>query len=729
MVGESTRSEAEVDDHMPGWNTDTLANAPGAGAVTIVEGSSFCVSAANGDIVPELPHGVFFHDTRLVSRWTLLIDGEPVEPLSSSTPRPYRSVMVGRAGHIPGRADTPLIVERDRRVDGGLREDITLRSYSREPMALRLELVLEADFADIFEVKEGRANRRPRRARQEAPGVVRVDSSRDERLGLAVTAPGAAFAGDRLSFDVILEARGTWSRRIRLAPTTQQDEYAIGGTSDASASSTPARRFLAWQSRIPVPSLEDDAIERVILQSQLDLGSLRIFDPSHPERAVVAAGAPWFMALFGRDSLLTALMSLPVDPTLALGTLRTLADLQGTRVDAASEEQPGRILHEVRLGATTNLALGGGSVYYGTADATPLFVVRPRRARPLGWPARGCRRPHRGRRSGARVDRPLRRPRRRRLRGVRAAQRSRPRQPGVEGLVGRHHLRRRVARSRAHRALRGAGLRVRGVPRPRDDRRVPRRRARWRPNGRSAAADLKREFNERFWLPDRGYFALALDAEKRPVDSCASNMGHCLWTGIVDDDKAGPVAERLLSDQLFTGWGVRTLASDMGAYNPASYHNGSVWPHDNAIVAAGLMRYGFVEEANRIVFGMFEAATRFGGRLPELFCGFERERYPEPVSYPASCSPQAWAAATPFSLLRTTLRFDPSVPTGDVWLAPTSSEYLGDIHLRNVPFAGARISVDAARQGASVVGLPAGLTMHPMPRPVSAEVPVRRNPT
>ena len=713
---------------MPGWNTDTLANTAGAGAITIVEGSSFCVSGANGDIAPELPHGVFFHDTRLVSRWTLLVDGNPVEPLSSSTPRPYRSVMVGRAGHMPGRADTPLIVERDRRVNGGLREEITLRSYSREPMALRVELVLESDFADIFEVKEGRATGRPQRAREESRGAIRVDSPRDEHLGLVVTAPGAAFGGDRLEFDVILEPRGSWTRSIRLAPTTHQDEYSIGADSDASAPSAPARRFLAWQSRIPVPSLEDDAIERVILQSQLDLGSLRIFDPSHPDRAVVAAGAPWFMALFGRDSLLTALMSLPVDPTLALGTLRTLADLQGTRVDAASEEQPGRVLHEVRLGATSNLALGGGSVYYGTVDATPLFVVvlgelarwggLPDDAddliaaadRALEWILRYGDRDGDGFVEYARLNEHglVNQGWKDSWDGITFADGSLARAPialcEVQGYVYAAFLARAAIAS-----FRG------------DDRLA----AEW--EGR--AANLKREFNDRFWLPDRGYFALALDGDKRPVDSCASNMGHCLWTGIVDDDKAGPVAGRLLSRQLFTGWGVRTLASDMGAYNPASYHNGSVWPHDNAIVAAGLMRYGFVEEANRIVSGMFDAAARFGGRLPELFCGFDRERYPEPVSYPASCSPQAWAAATPFSLLRTTLRFEPSVPTGDVWLAPTSSEAFGDIHLRNVPFAGARISVDAVRQGASVVGLPAGLTLHPTPRPASAEVPVRRSPT
>jgi glycogen debranching enzyme len=714
---------------MPGWNADTLAGTAGAGAVTIVEGSAFCVSAANGDIMPEFPHGVFFHDTRLVSRWALLIDGDPVEPLSASTPRPYRSVAVGRAGHIPGRADTPLIVERDRKVDGGLREELTLRSYSREPMALRVELVLESDFADIFEVKEGRSARSPRPARLESPGVVRVDSPRDERLGLVVTAPGADFAGDRLTFDVVLEARGSWSRVIRLAPTTLQDEYPIGGDSDgdgdASAPVGPARRFLAWQSHVPVPDVEDDAIERVILQSQEDLGSLRIFDPAHPDRPVVAAGAPWFMALFGRDSLLTALMSLHVDPELALGTLQTLADLQGIAFDAASEEQPGRILHEVRLGATTNLALGGGSVYYGTADATPLFVVV------LGELARWGGLPDDDGQLIAAADRALEWILRDGDRdgdgfveygrlnehglvnqgwkdswdGITFADGSLARAPialcEVQGYVYAAY----VARAELA-AARGDEDTAAG----------------WY----ERASVLKRKFNQAFWLPEQGYFALALDADKRPVDSCASNMGHCLWSGIVDDDKAAAVAERLLSDQLFSGWGVRTLASDMGAYNPASYHNGSVWPHDNAIVAAGLMRYGFVDEANRIVQGMFDAASRFGGRLPELFCGFERQRYPEPVSYPASCSPQAWAAATPFSLLRTTLRFDPSVPTGDVWLDPTSSAGFGDIHVRNVPFAGTRVSIDVSRRGASVVGLPAGLILHPEPRPIQVPVPVRR---
>lgn len=712
---------------MTGWNMDTLANTAGPGAVTIVEGTSFCVSGPNGDMAPELPHGAFYRDTRVVSKLTLLVDDTPVEPLSSITPHPYRVVMVGRAGHVPGRADTPLIVERDRRIGAGLLETITLRSFSRDPMAFRVEVVIEADFADIFEVKEGRGARRPKRIEPEGPGRSRIRSAHTEDHGLLVMAEGAELVGDRLSFDVVLDARGEWSRTLRVVPADELPDLVAAPDTEEDALTEPARRFLAWQSGSPVSTLEDDAMERVIRRSQEDLGALRIFDPDHPGRPVVAAGVPWFMALFGRDSLLTSLMALPLDPALALGTLQTLAGLQGEREDASSEEQPGRILHEVRLGATTNLALGGRSVYYGTIDATPLFVVvlgelarwggLPDDAddllaaadRALEWVDRFGDRDGDGFVEYARLNEHglVNQGWKDSWDGINFADGSLAEAPialcEVQGYVYDAFL------------ARGMLAKLRG-----DDEAAER----WT----ERATELKRAFNDAFWLPDRGWFAVALDRDKRPVDAATSNMGHCLWSGIVDDDKAAAVAERLLSPEMFSGWGVRTLATDMGAYNPASYHNGSVWPHDNAIVAAGLMRYGFVEEANRIVSGLFEAASYFGGRLPELFCGFDRERYPEPVAYPASCSPQAWAAATPLSLLRTTLRFDPSLPTGEVWVAPTSAETFGDIHLRNVPFAGRRISLDTSRSGTSVAGLPPGVTLHREPIP-SAPVTTRREHT
>ncbi|MFZ0172948.1 MAG: hypothetical protein WAL04_14790, partial [Acidimicrobiales bacterium] len=226
------------------------------------------------------------------------------------------------------------------------------------------------------------------------------------------------------------------------------------------------------------------------------------------------------------------------------------------------------------------------------------------------------------------------------------------------------------------------------------------------------AERLKASFNRQFWLKEHGYFALGLDAEKRPIDSLSSNLGHCLWSGIIDDDKAAQVAERLLAPEMFTGWGIRTLASTMGRYNPVSYHNGSVWPHDSAICAAGLARYGFLAEAAKVSVGLFEAAEAFGGRLPELFCGFDRGAFPFPVPYPASCSPQAWASASPFWLLqKVLLGLEPAVPDGVVACAPSIPESFGRLVVENLLLDGGRLSIEATGDKATVAGLPGSLRL------------------
>jgi glycogen debranching enzyme len=224
------------------------------------------------------------------------------------------------------------------------------------------------------------------------------------------------------------------------------------------------------------------------------------------------------------------------------------------------------------------------------------------------------------------------------------------------------------------------------------------------------AARLKHRFNEQFWLPDKGYYAVALDKDKRPVDACTSNMGQCLWYGIVDEDKVPVVAERLMSPEMFSGWGVRTLASNMGSYNPASYHNGSVWPHDNAVIVAGLMRYGLVSEAQRIATALLEAAEYSDGRLPELFCGFDRAKFGQPVPYPTACSPQAWAATTPIFLVTSLLRYDVYVSQHGLWLDPVLPESFGDLQITNAPTGAGPVIIKAAGTSASVHGLPEGMT-------------------
>jgi glycogen debranching enzyme len=239
------------------------------------------------------------------------------------------------------------------------------------------------------------------------------------------------------------------------------------------------------------------------------------------------------------------------------------------------------------------------------------------------------------------------------------------------------------------------------------------------------AAAFKEEFNKRFWLPEKGYYAVALDKDKRPVDALTSNIGHCLFSGIADQDKAGPVMEHLMSPQMFTGWGIRTLASDMGAYNPVSYHNGSVWPHDTAMVATGLMRYGFVDEAKRVAMGIFDAAEHFDNRLPELFCGFDRGGFPGPVPYPTACSPQAWAAAAPVQLARILLRFDPDFTRKVVHLAPILPDVLGTFRAENVKLAASRVTITASGGHGNMEGLPPGITLLAQPRPPLAYPPGR----
>jgi glycogen debranching enzyme len=232
------------------------------------------------------------------------------------------------------------------------------------------------------------------------------------------------------------------------------------------------------------------------------------------------------------------------------------------------------------------------------------------------------------------------------------------------------------------------------------------------------ASALKKAFNEQFWLPELGWFALALDRDKNPVDACASNMGHCLWSGIVATDRAPLVAEHLLSPAMFTGWGVRTLSSAMAAYDPLSYHNGSVWPHDNAFVVAGLMRYGFVAEAQRIAEALLEAAEHFGGRLPELFCGFDRQEFLEPVPYPTSCSPQAWASAAPIELIRTLLRFHPELTQERLWIDPVFPPAFAPFRVEGVALGAGRVSVEVTSERTLVDGVPSGVELRYEPRPL-----------
>ncbi|MCA1983794.1 amylo-alpha-1,6-glucosidase [Nocardioides nematodiphilus] len=680
-----------------------------ADTVTLLEGTTFCISEQGGDIRASGAQGLFARDTRVLSRWTLTFNGDAPIVLDAQRTEPYRATYLSRIPAAAGQGDsTTMLVVRDRHVGDGMREQITLRNLTSTEASGVLRLGVDADFADLFEVKDGRT--------PTASRIVRVVD--DEGIGLSRTRgvhhPAVHIRADgtpdlspqALSWNLVVPSRGECTVVVHVAPVL--DGVRLTSSHDVGhplGCTKPARRFHEWRHGIPELTSGDAGLSAVLARSVEDLGALRIFDDQHPDRAVVAAGAPWFMALFGRDSILTSWMLLPLDSSMTVGTLQTLADHQGTLTDAVTEEQPGRILHEIRFGLTAvDLTLGGGRVYYGTADATSLFVMLlgelsrwggdpaiigdllPHADRALDWIENA------GDRDGdgfveyqCGTDHGL------------VNQGWKDSWDGISFADGRLPTG-PIALAEVQAYTYAALLARAGLAQAAGDDDAHHM---WSVK----AADLKRRFNEAFWIPDRGWFAVGLDGDKQQIDSLTSNIGHCLWTGIVDNDKAAAVADHLLSPDLFTGWGIRTLASSMARFNPMGYHNGSVWPHDNALCAAGLMRYGFVDHAQRVITGLLAAADDFGHRLPELFSGFDRADFASPVPYPTACSPQAWAAAAPLSFLRTLLRFDPDSPRGQIACAPSVPEQYLPLGVHGIRVDGHRLTIDVTADGWVMEGL------------------------
>src|SRR5947209_331640 len=666
-----------------------------AGTVTLVEGSAFCISGRSGDMHPNLPQGLFFRDTRFLSRLELRVNGQAPEALEAEPLDPFSATFALRTRPRAGRADSPLLLFRHRYVGRGMREDIVIRNYGDEPSYCSLELLFDTDFADLFHVKEGRFDADISPALEPSGDDILFRYQRGlTKRGVRISfSQPVQLAANLATFEVIVPPQESWTVCVQLAPIIDNEEieprHLCGQPVDHA---TPRARLAKWRSQVPAVDTDYPHLKSIVTRSAEDLGALRIFDPDYPERAVVAAGAPWFMTLFGRDSLITSWMALLIDPDLALGVLQTLARFQGSRVDPITDEEPGKILHEMRFGGASSLSLGGGQVYYGTADATPLFVMLlgelrrwglatelvdsllPHADRALDWIEQYGdsdgdgyveyqRSSDRGLANQGWKDS---------WDGVRFQDGRLPRPPiamcEVQAYVYAAYL------ARAYFALEAKDMDAHN-------------------EFRTKAIDLKAAFNRDFWVEKQGWFAMGLDGEKNQIDALASNMDHCLWTGIIDTDKAPIVAERLMARDMFNGWGIRTLSEGAVGYNPLSYHCGSVWPHDNAIIAAGLMRYGFVKKAQRIIRALLEAAAAQGDRLPELFSGLSRTEAPMVVSYPTSCSPQAWSAASPLLFLRTLLRFEPMVPSGKLWLAPAVPRDIGSMEITNVPLVGGRMSV------------------------------------
>jgi glycogen debranching enzyme len=677
---------------------------PTGATLTLVQGRSFVICGAGGDIEDGI-HGVFVGDTRIGSRLVVTVDDRRIECLATTSDEPFHAAFVGRT------EEDSLVLFRDYWVGLGLRCDLRIHNPAPSRRTAIVAIELASDLASLFDVKAIRPVA-PAVAANAEDGSVRFGSPEADRGAVVQVTPSPEVnRGDTLRWQVDVAPHEDWHCCLEWSAVLGGIDVALRHRCGAApAAAEPAAQQSQWRVARPRLSSDIQGLEHIYRRTIEDIGALRIFDVDPPDEPVVAAGAPWFMTLFGRDSILTSWMSLLIDSDLAVATARVLGRLQGRRFEAITEEQPGRILHEVRSTASSSLLLEEGEVYYGSVDATPLYVMLVDELWRWGAPLEVVRPllPH--------VDAALDW-----MAGagdvdgdgyleyLRATPKGLANQGWKDSGDSIHFADGRLARAPvalcevqgyAYAAwLAGADL-ARAVG---DE-----KRAAWR---EERAAELRRAFNRDFWLPHRDAFALALDRDKRPADSIASNMGHCLWTGIVDADHAASVARWLTGPDMASGWGLRTLAQSMARYDPLSYHNGSVWPHDTAIAIAGLRRAGFVDEALFLATQLLDAAHTCEARLPELYSGMTPRDFAVPVPYPTSCSPQAWASAAPLLVLRALLGLEPNVPAGTVALDPVMLPGTSRLRLEGVPLAGGAVTIDVDGGDVTVDGMPGPLVL------------------
>src|SRR5215467_2405359 len=578
------------------------------GTVSILDGSTFLVSSANGDIhaEPNQPEGLFFKDTRHLSLWKLTVNNVKMDVLSTDTIEYYfaQFFCVPPTGTI--YQNPTLSVVRRRLVGEGFVEEVTVMNHSNQEQAVELDLRAGADFADLFEIKDA-LKKKGEYHNQIDNGRLVLSYKRGDfvrKTIIAANVKPTALAEGRLQFRFKLKPKNSWVLELQVRPVTGEVEHAP--TFASGAGGNKLREDLArWVEAAPTLTAYPDHIRQLYMRCLVDIAALRFRPETMPKHSIPAAGLPWFMAMFGRDSIITSYQALPFAPELAATTLRALASTQGTVMDDFRDEEPGKILHELRFGELTHFKERPQSPYYGTSDATPLYLVlldeyerwtgdvdlvrslEPNARAALEW-----------------IDKYGDSD------GDGYIEYQRKTDLGLENQCWKDSWNSVLfadgSLAHAPRAL----CEIQGYAYDAKVRCARLAREVW--NDPELAARLEREagklkerFNKDFFIPERGFFAMALDGKKKKVDSLTSNIGHLLWSGIVEDDKVSTLVKHLMSPEMFSGWGVRTMATTEGGYNPIEYHNGTVWPHDNSIIAAGLARYGFHEEAGRVISGIF----------------------------------------------------------------------------------------------------------------------------
>lgn len=675
-------------------------------------GDAFAVLDAHGDIgaVSDTAEGLFYRDTRFLSQLELRVEGRRPLLLSSAVHEDKAALSVEltnpdlRLGEERLPRDTIFLHRTKFLWRAVCYERINIRNYSDRPRRLRIDLFFAADFHDMFEVRGTRRLRRgtssaevvaPDRVEFRYQGLDRVE----RKTIIAMNPQPVAIDSHRMTVEV------------ELGPYRQSSLFLTISCIDAAVASLPPMSFLAAYrdtrrtrriatSRIATVATSNQAFDELLCRATSDVYTLVTWGEHGP---YPYAGIPWFNTVFGRDGIITAMLLLWMDPEIARGVLRTLAATQADAVDPDSDAQPGKILHEMRHGEMARLREVPFRRYYGSVDATPLFVMLAGRyLRRTGdvaaiaaiWP------------------------------NIRAALRwmddygdcdgdgfieyARARESGLanQGWKDSHDAIFHADGSDAPGPIALCEVQAYAYAAKREAAQMAQRlgHAAMAAALAQAAEQLRLRFEQAFWCEELGTYALALDGEKRACRVPASNAGHVLFAGIAAPERTASVAAGLLAPDAFSGWGVRTLPAGQARYNPMSYHNGSVWPHDNALIAMGLGRYGLKAEASRVFAAIFEAGRHQDmSRLPELFCGFNRRPHRAPTPYPVACAPQAWSAAAVFGLLGACLGLELDHERDEIrFEEPVMPDFLDEMVIRNLRLGETRADVRLHRYGADV---------------------------
>ena len=679
--------------------------------IAIHQAMTVLVTDLNGQIAWPSDKGLYFLDTRLISAWSLYANGTEWD-LQNGGAVNYDSALVflinkgflTEDGPVPPQTVSCVV---SRVIDGGLHEDLDLVNYGQKPVRFNLEVSVRSDFADLFDVKAQRMIRRGRISTdwsQNTQVLRTLYQNRDFSRGVAIAVGRsdgpAAYANGRLSFEVKIPPGGSWHACLLYEFSDGERRYeAPGGCANGAEQSAHAAGLDEWHNSVLKIQSSNEEFYRFYVQAIDDMAALRLpIEGTDHMVFVPAAGLPWFVAPFGRDSLIVSLQNLLVYPEFARGSLDVLGRWQSKIRDEYRDAEPGKIMHELRYGELAHFKLIPHTPYYGTADATPLYLVTLHAA----WRATG--------------DHDLLE---RYLPNAEAAlewidkdgdrdgdlfQEYATRSPvGYENMAWKdagdsmtYADGTQVRGPKALCELQGyvydAWLRMAEIF---DALKRPDRAAELR----AKAAALFEKFNEAFWDEASGFYAYMLDGEKRKVMTVASNPGHLLWSGLVPPERAARVVARLMAPDMNSGWGIRTLSSSHPAYNPYSYQNGSVWPHDNSLIVLGFKRYGFSREAAQIARAISGAASHFQlNQLPELYAGVERSSATGfPVQYLGANVPQAWAAGSCFALLQAMLGIQQDAPNERLYVDPELPEWLPDVTLHDLRLGKRRFDIRFAR--------------------------------